>query len=252
MDGNGYIYDGSFEGLLTCIFEAISRRENPCFIMESGKYRERISGTLFPMIESPRQIDTDQEKAGRVYSALDGKLPAEALETIYRVHLSDAENAETMTLRYVRLGFKAGFDLDKLLQDKSVMDMVRLERRVMLEAHRMEGFLRFQENQGFYYAKYEPDHNITELITPHFAERFRDQAFIIHDVKRSIASVCRSGEWFLTAMDLPAAGLYGEGPDFYEELWKGYFRWASIDERSNPKNQKRQMPKRYWKHLTEI
>ncbi|HEY5576037.1 MAG TPA: DUF4130 domain-containing protein, partial [Clostridiaceae bacterium] len=35
-------------------------------------------------------------------------------------------------------------------------------------------------------------------------------------------------------------------------LWKGYFRWASIAERKNLINQKRQMPKRYWEHLTEF
>jgi len=254
MDSNGYLYDGSFEGLLTCIFEAFSRREDPCFITERGKYREKIDGTLFSMIESPRLVETDLAKAGRVYDALEGKLPAEALETIYSVYLSEEEKSEIMILRYVRLGFRVGFDLTKHLQDKRVMDMVRTERRVMLEAHRMEGFLRFQEKQGFYYAPFEPDHNITALITPHFAERLSDQDFIIHDKRRGIASVCRDREWFITGMDASCAdNVLAAGPgSIYEDLWKGYFSWASVDERTNLKNQKRQMPKRYWKHLTEI
>ena len=39
---------------------------------------------------------------------------------------------------------------------------------------------------------------------------------------------------------------------FYEELWKEYFNNMAIESRKNPKAQKRSMPVRYWKHLTEI
>ena len=39
--------------------------------------------------------------------------------------------------------------------------------------------------------------------------------------------------------------------DEFEDLWKNYFVSITIKERANPKLQKRMMPKRYWKNLTE-
>lgn len=253
MNATGYIYDGSFEGLLTCIYEAYYRHENPSLISSSKKYSESIKGTLFQLLESPLIIETDMSKSGKVYSAVENKISSDALETIYNVFLSEVPGFEIMTLNYVRLGFRTGYDLNKLLQDKRVMEMIKTERKVIFEVHRMHGFLRFQERPGFYYAPCEPDHNITALLTPHFAQRLPDQDFIIHDVRRGIASICRKEEWFITSMEgaVKEAILRGEG-DAYEDLWKGYFSWASIIERKNPKNQKRQMPKRYWKHLTEF
>jgi len=254
LDSDGYIYDGTFEGLLTCIYEAYYRREDPCFISSSKQYSERTEDTLFSLLESPIFVETDIEKSSRVYDAVEKKISAEAMETIYHVFLSETDNFEIMTLNYVRLGFKAGYDLNKHLQDKMVMDMLKAENKVKYEVLRMQGFLRFQEIQGLYYASYEPDSNITALVTPHFAERLPDQDFIIHDVRRGIASVCSKKEWFVTRIDESDANLSGKGMDGfdYEALWKGYFRWTSIDERTNFRNQKRQMPKRYWKHLTEF
>ncbi|MBP1743926.1 MAG: hypothetical protein H6Q58_904 [Firmicutes bacterium] len=254
MNATGYIYDGTFEGLLTCIYEAYYRHENPVFILESKKYSDGIQGTLFSLLESPLRIETDIPKAGRVYNAVEKNISAEAMETIYNVFLSEIPGFELMILEYVRLGFRTGYDLNKNLQDKRVMDMIRAERKVVFEVHRMHGFLRFQEMPGFFYAPFEPDHNITALVTPHFAERLPDQDFIIHDLGRGIASVCRRGDWFVTSIEgsVRADFLQGKGGNIYEDLWKGYFSWASIDERNNPGNQKRQMPKRYWKHLTEF
>ncbi|MGL5152900.1 MAG: DUF4130 domain-containing protein, partial [Clostridium sp.] len=40
--------------------------------------------------------------------------------------------------------------------------------------------------------------------------------------------------------------------DNYTDLWKEYFKSVTIKERTNPKLQKRMMPKRYWENLTEI
>jgi probable DNA metabolism protein len=254
LDSDGYTYDGTFEGLLTCIYEAYYRREDPCFISSSKQYSERTKDTMFSLLENPISVETDIEKSCRVYDAIEKKISAEALETIYHVFLSETDNFEIMALNYVRLGFKAGSDLNKHLQDKRVMDMLKAENKVKYEVLRMHGFLRFQEMQGLYYAPYEPVHNITALVTPHFAERLPDQDFIIHDISRGIASVCSRKEWFVTSLDESDTILSSKCIDGfdYEALWKGYFRWTTINERTNLRNQKRQMPKRYWKHLTEF
>ena len=259
MYSKGYIYDGSFEGLLTCIFEAYYRHENPVFITENKKYKLHNENTLFELLEKedksllPISIKTDLSKYIRVHNAIINKISQEALDTIYYVFLSELNGFEIWVLDYIRFGFKKGFDTNKYLQNPRVMQMIKTERKVVFEVQRMLGFIRFEKIYDFYYAAYEPDHNITSLITPHFTERLANQNFIIHDVKRELASVYNKKNWYLTSFtkDNISSTINDELNISYKELWKNYFQNASINERENLKNQKRQMPKRYWNHLPE-
>lgn len=74
--------------------------------------------------------------------------------------------------------------------------------------------------------------------------------FIIHDVKRQLAIIYDGQKAVIEELkseDVPNI-LSGT----YEELWKSYFKSATILEKENPRLQRRNMPKRYWKNLTEI
>lgn len=260
MYSRGYIYDGSFEGLLTCIFEAYYRHENPAFITENKKNKLNKQNTLFELLEKeddsfiPVNIETDINKYNRVYNAIINKISTEALDTIYHVFLSELSGFEIWILDYIRFGFKIGFDINKYLQDSRVLKMIKTERKVVVEVSRMLGFIRFEKFNDFYYSAYESDHNITSLITPHFTERFADQNFIIHDIKRELASIYNKKTWYITSLTQSniSSLINTQFNCPYEELWKNYFQNTSIKERENSKNQKRQMPKRYWKHLPEI
>ena len=39
--------------------------------------------------------------------------------------------------------------------------------------------------------------------------------------------------------------------DWFQQLWKTYFKSTTIKERLNPRKHKQDMPVRYWKYLTE-
>ncbi len=118
--------------------------------------------------------------------------------------------------------------------------------------HRLMGFVRFRQVEGgIYYASIGPDHNVIQLLAPHFVERLSDQKWIIHDVKREIAALHNRGKWLLTgftADDIPA-----DTPEEkqYKRLWKEFFNTLAIPERINPKLQRRLLPRRYWEHLPE-
>jgi len=45
--------------------------------------------------------------------------------------------------------------------------------------------------------------------------------------------------------------LMAEDEKQFQELWKGYFNSMTIKERINPKLHRQNLPKRYWKYLTE-
>ena len=61
---NAYIYDGSFDGMLCCIFTAIAKKELPTDIFPETDPQF----SLCP----PRFIETDPEKARRVRGSIPG------------------------------------------------------------------------------------------------------------------------------------------------------------------------------------
>ena len=81
-----YEYDGSFEGFLTCVFESYAHHEEPmCF-----QGPEALSYTLW----DTRWVDTDQEKAARVFRSLDARLGRGASRLVYRAFLTCLEERE--------------------------------------------------------------------------------------------------------------------------------------------------------------
>lgn len=240
-----YVYDGSFEGLLTSIYEAYYRRERPDKIMSENLLELNI-------MESYVHIKTGTEKSDRVYNSALEKISPEAVENIFYVYLSEDKNAGTTIYNYMRLGFKVGSSVDKYLSEEHVFNTLKISQRVSFETHRMEGLLRFKKLRGeIYYAQYEPDNNITMLLAPHFKDRLSDQNWIIHDTKRNIAAVYNKDEWVITESlpeNLP--GL-SEGEEYFQALWKEYYKRISIEERKNLRQQRGYMPVRYWKNLIE-
>jgi len=240
-----YLYDGSFEGLLTCIYEAYYRSEKPDRIYSSEYVQQNL-------LDENIQISTDPDKASKVYDSIARKISYQCLENIYHAYLSELSGIETNILNYVRLGFKKGKDVDLYLSDDRVLAVHTAAKKVTRECHLMVGLLRFKKlDNNIYYAQYKPDHNITTLISGHFVDRFSDQSWVIHDVKRNYAAVFDKKVCIFTDVSEEAIPItYGIGDD-YEKLWKDYFNNICIKERINPKLQKQYMPARYWKFLIE-
>jgi|LSQX01.1.fsa_nt_gb probable DNA metabolism protein len=240
-----YFFDGSFDGLLTAIYEAYYRHETPDSILPC----EYIQQAFW---ENNIHIQTDSDKASKVYAAVSRKISYNALTNIYHAYLSDHEKIHTFIYQYVKLGFKKGASVDLYLSDDRVLKVQKAAKRVRGECHAMLGLIRFKKlDDNLYYAPFNPSCNITVLVCPHFKERLSDQNWIIHDVNRNIAGVF-DGEKCLF-IDLPSEFQYTHrtDKDSYEILWKEYFNSICIKERIKPKLQKQHMPVKYWKYLTE-
>jgi probable DNA metabolism protein len=254
-----YFYDGTFPGLLTAIYEIYYCHDNPLDIsINTAQESPQIN-----FLNENKTIVTDYEKALKVSEGIKNKISVQALDNIYYAFLSGITGKEMVIFNYIKLGFKLGSGIDVHLYDEKVMSLHKILKKVRKETHLMTGFIRFTYKNDFYYASYEPDHNITELLAPEFAERFADQYFIIHDVSRNIAAVYNTKEWVIISFgnsDLEKLNVvYNEevlldnSDNYicYEKLWKEYFVNISIDERKNEKHQKSLMPKRYWKNMLE-
>ena len=240
-----YVYDGSFEGLLTAIHEAYYLREKPDKIISEENFRQDL-------LSSVTSINTAPQKADKVYNAIVEKISREALRFVYYVYISEVEEAATVIYEYLKMGWKVGYDVDKYLLDPRVLKIHQISSKVSRERHRMLGLLRFQSIGELYYSEIEPDYNIVGLIAPHFAKRMADQSWMIHDSKRNIAAVYNQREWYLIEVAKEEIPPLEDRETVYEELWRAYYKHISIPERANSRLQKRCMPVRYWKHLTEI
>ena len=120
----------------------------------------------------------------------------------------------------------------------------------------MKAFVRFREiENNFFYAECYPDFDVLPLIVEHFATRYADQKWIIYDLKRNygvfydLAQV----EYICLKRDRVDPLDHKTGDMFdYEKLWSTYFGRTNIESRKNSKLFVQHVPKRYWKHLTEL
>ena len=240
-----YTCDGSFEGLLTSIFEAYNRKENPSRILLCSHFQESL-------IEEKVHIETDDSKAKRVLDSIITKISHNSFEKIYYTYLSEHEDCGTWIYNYIRLGLKMGRAIDNHLSDDFVLKVHKTSLKVLGERHLLLGLLRFQEiGENIFYAPIEPQHNVIELIAPHFVNRLPNENWIIHDKKRGLAAVYDKNNLAINPTDF--TGTFDKSPheDSYQTMWKSYFKSIAIKNRINPKLQRRNMPSRYWNYLTE-
>lgn len=244
---NTYIYDGSFEGLLTAIFYAYEDK-SPIEIISRDSF-------IHNLLSIPINIDTELDKYTRVYNSIKNKLSSSTLKKVYYVYLYDLNNSETLIYKYLKLCFKYGDNINLAKNNNTILTIDKYYRRVSLEAHRFTGFVRFKEiNKELFYSSIEPDSNILPVIIKHFQKRFSDQNFIIHDTKRKIAIIYNKKESLICDFSESATNFISNycSEDKFEELWQNFYDSVNIKERENPKLRNRYMPKRYHKNLTEI
>jgi probable DNA metabolism protein len=244
-----YLYDGSYEGFLSCVYRhyyaASPEGRAEGIYVADGYVGDLLRASVF--------IETDEEKADAVSAAIEKKISSYDLLRVYHVFRTKTPEKEMKLLRYIRLGFKRGGDVGLLHGDAVVSEILAAERKLANEVHRLCGLIRFSVMSGdVLYSRIEPDHEVLEFLAPHFTDRFHSDPFIIHDIKRKKALVARNREWYITDLNYSEIFSKAESEDEVRKLWRGYFDAMAIRERTNPRCQRNLMPVRYWKHLTEM
>lgn len=244
---NVFLFDSSFEGLLTAIYEAYYSNVKPEAIYSDLNYEHNLFDNVI-------KITTDIYKFQKVYNAIEVKISKESLRKIYYCYLSEAKESSNLIFSYIRMGFKIGPDVELHKNNDIVLSIDKLAKRVSLERHRFTGFVRFKKVDNILYSSIEPDFNIVGLLGVHFKNRLTNEYFIINDIKRNIAIVYNKEDYYLTNLDGDMKNFLESTSDTgaYSNLWKEYFKSTNIKERANSRLQKRSMPKRYWKNLTEV
>ncbi|HDR50171.1 MAG TPA: DNA metabolism protein [Mariniphaga anaerophila] len=249
-----FLYDGTFEGLLTCIFEGYSSKKFPDEIEPEGKNPE----SLFAEV---KKIDSDAGKANRVWKGIQQKLSVRNRQLLYYAFLSEKEGIEMQILRFAQRLFSEEKNIETDLGDEDVLDIIQFARKVKKEAMRLMQFVRFQQTKdGLYFCGIDPMYDVLPLVLGHFKRRFSDQQWLLYDLKRNYGAFYNKKsveEVVLTSQELNrqtgqiSENVLNEGDAFYQTLWKSYFNNISIKERKNLRLQRQHMPRRFWKYLTE-
>jgi probable DNA metabolism protein len=249
-----YVYDGTFDGFLTAVIEAMEEAEFPEQIISE----KQLETNLFTEI---RYIDTDFEKAKWLMGRIFKKLSREGLKSTLYCYLSGDPGSEIILCKYLQKVMVAKENIENDLADPVVLKVRKIRERVAKEAHLFKGIVRFRRiGSDFFYAPIEPDHQITPLLAEHFRKRFADQRWFIHDRGRN-SGIFYDGNQvrFLKEVELKPElddltsdfGCLSEEELAWENLWKVYFKNIEIKERSNSRLQKQFLPSRYWKYLIE-
>lgn len=240
-----YLYDGTFEGFLTCIY-CHYYNEKAAGIYVKNQYQAN-------MLRGSVEVETDDTKADTVYKAIRDKISPYDLRRVYKVFMSSDPEKDTKLLNYIRYGFSKGRCISMLHGDPVVYSVQEIEKRVNTEIHRLKGLIRFSElREGVLYSQIEPDHDVLEFLAHHFTDRYKNEPFIIHDLSRDKALVAYKEEWYLTYFTTENVSVISADEEEYRMLWKQYFDNIAIKQRTNPRCQKNLMPVRYWKNMTEF
>ncbi len=253
-DTQTYVFDGSFYGLLSAVFESYERKHKRVKLLgkevyEPGFFSENL------------EVATDTAKAIRVWNGLKQKISPTHQKHFYSAFLSEQGAIFQHLFDYAHYIFDHPKGYDNNYGHEAVLAIAQMSQKVHREKHRMEAFIRFKKgNNGLFFALINPDYNVIPLITRHFKNRYADQAWIIYDEKRKygihydLQNVHEVQIDFRQAQAIvPAADdiSLDEKEELYTLLWKDYFKSTNIEARRNMKLHIQHVPKRYWRYLTE-
>jgi probable DNA metabolism protein len=255
-----YVFDNTLDGLLTAVFDSFFLHQEPEMLLAEGEQLPLFA-------DKPHMVMTDNEKAARVWKGLEKHLSRDGLHMVAISWLSEERALNQPLFNFVckvfRLPARSG--IEQNASDPDVLAVRNTCRRVLHEQLRMKQFIRFQKaKDGTYLAVVSPDHNVLPLIIDHFQDRFNDQPWLIYDAKRHYGYYYdgtnapiritfedeASVPFDLTNGKLEADVLSSDDA-LFQQLWRTYFKAICIKERMNPRKQLSDMPRRYWKYMTE-
>lgn len=251
-----YLYDNSFEGLLTAVALAVKAAKPIHGIFSEKNYFP----SLFATIE---RIESESEQAERLFRYL-RELSRDAASLAIQAFLSEDSKIGCYLLDFVRLCLVSGSEVLNLHSDDSVRALLDLSRKVKCEADRLNGMLRFRMlADGLLYAPLRADHNVIGYCAGHFRHRFANRRWILHDLGRDFALYWDGVKLQSVEIDREMSayvGRFGELPEdeltdserSYQELWRSFHAATANPERENRALQRRFMPYRYWHFMVEM
>ena len=241
-----YTYDGSFEGLMSVVFDCYSHHEYPFDICPD----ENMQTVLF--CDSVYSA-TDPVKSDRVIRSIIKKISPAAFYHLYCAYLSESAGKEMKIFDFIVDGYRYGASIINRLNLDSARNLMQIAKATASEAYLYLGFIRFQKLQNnVYYGEIEPKGHVLPLVAHHFRERFSSMPFIINDLTHRECLIYNGKNTEMRYTDAPPELAHAEDETEIQALWREFYDTIAIKERRNEKCRMTMMPKRYWRCMTEF
>jgi probable DNA metabolism protein len=239
-----YRYDGTFEGLLCCLYETYSAGELPENILGPGTVEDSLFGT--------KTIVTDIAKAVKVWRSIREKLGLEFASLVHDAFCTCLPDKELQIIYLLRKGYRLGPDLLQQALDDTVHRINLAVHFLYSESHLLKGFIRFSVHQDILITTIGPKNYVLPYLRNHFEKRYPSERFLIYDETHQMALVYAPYQSRIIPMD-----EFKEAPPDPEEqkfraLWRSFYEAIEIKPRHNERCRRTMMPKRYWRYMTEF
>ena len=246
--------EDSIEGIFSAVYAAweLKYGHENTVIQVTG-----FAGQNIELFANYIHLAPDTEKAAKVLNTIRRICSDDIYERLFRAACADASDKGDAIYRYIQVALRMGNRVKNHLTDPAVVRVMELSRAVGNAEHHYLGFLRFIEIPGnILLARYAPKPRLTELIMPHFADRFPEERFVIWDTNRNVAGVHVPGQNYimltLTESQVAMLQSYTEDNIQAEQMWKAFVESISIKERENKKLQQNNIPLHFRTYMPEF
>jgi probable DNA metabolism protein len=138
----------------------------------------------------------------------------------------------------------------RIVVDQDVMELLKMNKEIGRDIHKMRAFVRFREinrdGETWYIAWFEPAHRILRLNSKFFTERFAQNRW-------SILTPDECMYWDGAELTFTEGAKRENAPenDQIEELWRTYYSKIFNPARVKIQAMQSKMPKNCWKNLPE-
>ena len=209
-----YLYDGSFEGFLCCVFESFAQHEIPFAVWTPQRETEYL---------------------------------------VSRDFLSGQEDKELLLIRFLHLAFALGPGTVKRMGHPDVAPLYEMKKSLDWEVDKFQGFVRFEEHDGMLGAVIHPKNYILPLLQGHFCSRFPEENFMIYDAVHQAVLLYQEHKAQLlelaAPLELPPPSAREQE---LQALWKQFYDTLEIKARHNEKGRMTHCPKRFWQDMVEM
>ena len=247
-----FLHDGTFEGFLECVFEAMATHRHSARIDASSHHQ----AGLFETMRTPQPCP---EHAERVWKGIVQQAGKDIAAMVRTAFLAEQPGLDDSLWFYLRSLFTDPSSARNVL-DEHAHAVFQAAQKVRHEAHLFQGFVRFsQAPDGSMFAVIAPTHDILALLGPHFQSRFPGTLWLIADSRRGLCLHSNGKRLELARCDptsLPKdAGEVSHLADpedaRFQALWRCFYNAVNITERKNSQQMTRLLPRKYWQYLPE-
>ena len=238
------LYDGTFAGFLSCVFD--------CYVNQEEPVEFRTPGDACCSLYPARTVATREEEAKRVYRSLAERFGKQGQRMVARGFLTCLPDKELWLWRLIQEGYRRGPSVTRDLTHPVVDRVSKAVLHLEHEAHLYTGFVRFSQLEGVLVGEIEPKNQVLPLLRPHFCSRYPQESFALYDRTHQEVLLHQPGQWaILPAQDFHP-GQAGMEELAWRRLWRSFYDTIAIPGRYNPKCRMTHMPKRYRGCMTEF